>query len=136
MSALEPIRTNNSARRTRSRSQSAPSASSNRQPRLSRVFSAQHLDDHSHYHGHDERHGQQLEATSSEESDYTEKVEREEEKELGGNTGEESTEIREGIVNERDVEAPLERIKSTRSVKDPNLVSMSQLQRMVVLILA
>lgn len=122
MSQIEPIKTNTSNCR-RSRSKSAHSEASARPPYLSRVFSAQHFDDHSHYHSDEEKHGQQIDRTSTEDSDISEKVDKEEERENGGNNGDDFTETREGVVNERDVEAPLEKIKSSRSIKDPNLVT-------------
>lgn len=129
MSQLEEIKTNTSARKTRSRSQPEPSEASARQPRLSRVFSAQHIDDHSHYHSYGEHHDQQSESTSSDDSDCAEEVEREKDRETGDG------ELRDGVVNERDVEAPLEKTKSSRSVKDPNLVSTKAVQPKVIILI-
>lgn len=75
MSQLEQIETNTSALKTNSRSQPAPSEASARQPRLSQVFSAQHVVDHSRYHSYGEHHHQQSVPTSSDDSDFAEKVE-------------------------------------------------------------
>lgn len=122
MGDLERTNTDISSRQPRSRSEPVPLELDDDQHRLSRVYSAQHIDDYSHYHGHDERYGQQSEATSSEESDFSEKVEREEDSVARENAGEETAEVREGVVNERDVEAPLEKTQSSRSIRDPNLV--------------
>jgi hypothetical protein len=76
-------------------------------PELHRIYSTHHLDDHSVYHQH---------VDDSESSSDTD------------GTGEEIVdEVRFGIRDERDVEAStaarLEKKKSTRSVKDPNLVT-------------
>lgn len=119
MSQLEEIKTNTDARKIRSRSQPAPSEATTRQPLLSRVFSAQHIDDHSNYHSYGEHHDQQLQPTTSDDSDFAEDVESEKDRETGNG------ELRDRVVNERDVEAPLEKTKSSRSTKDPNLVSNS-----------
>lgn len=119
MNQLEEIKSNTSTRKTRSRSQPAPSEASARQPRLSRVFSAQHIDDYSHYHSYGEHQDQQLQPTTSDDSDFAEDVEIEKDREPGDG------ELRDRVVNERDVEAPLEKTKSSRSTKDPNLVSDS-----------
>ncbi len=129
MSQLEEIKTNTSAREARSRSQSAISEASARQPRLSRVFSAQHLDDHSDYHSHGEHYNQQLEPTSNDDSDSAEEGEREKDRET------DNGELRDGITNERDVEAPLEKTKSSRSIKDPNLVSTKVVQAKVIVLI-
>jgi len=123
MSQLEEIKSNASTRKTRSRSQPAHSEASARPPRLSRVFSAQHIDDHSHYHSYDEHHGQQSEPTSSDDSDFADQIEHEDDREAGDSVGDEYTEIRDGVANEQDVEAALEKTKSSRTIKDPNLVS-------------
>ncbi|KAL8832741.1 MAG: hypothetical protein Q9191_000078 [Dirinaria sp. TL-2023a] len=107
----------------RSRSQPSPLHGSDRQPRLSRVFSAQHLDDHSHYHGDIEpRNRASLETTPIEESDFSEKGPETEDREAGSLSGE-ANEVREGIANEGDVEAPLEKVKSSRSNKPADLVT-------------
>lgn len=124
---------------TLSRTRSRPSRST--APQLHRIFSGHYLDDHSTYydHHHDERDDEEAiddsESTSaqdtsesSDDSDGTvEEAQREKEREKAGREEEEEEvpEVREGIPDERDVEAgrlPLEKKKSTRSIKDPNLV--------------
>ena len=110
-----------------SRSQPSPLHGSDRQPRLSRVFSAQHLDDHSHYHGDIEsRNRASLELTPTEESDFSEKVPEEEDR-AARSLGDEVTETREGVANERNMEAPLEKVKSSKSTKPSDLVSQVRL---------
>ena len=91
------------------------------QPRLSGVFTGQHLDDQSHYH---KERGEAVQEWQIGESQSYPLASLE-----NGNDGmsqstiaEEPTENREGIVNEHDVEAPLEKPRSSRSVKDPDLV--------------
>ena len=48
--------------------------------------------------------------------------------------GEEADEVRDGIPDEQDLEARpsrIQRVKSTRSIKDPNLVSVPQMVLMI-----
>ena len=96
-------------------------------PRLSRVLIGQHLDDQSHYQERGEVFGEG-------------RVDQSQSYPLGnlenGNAAvsqstiaEEHMENREGIVNEHDVEAPLEKARSSRSVKDPDLVRISSSPR-------
>ena len=95
-----------------SRPSSVNSSLGGEQQRISRVFSAQHFDDSSHYHAANERVNADPEKQSDEgssSSEISEKIDQAE--------GE-----RESTVNERDVEVPLEKIKSSKSVHDPNLV--------------
>jgi len=134
MSQLGEIKANTSTRKTRSRSQPATSKASARPPRLSRVFSAQHFDDHSHYHSYGEHHSQQSEPTSRDDSEFVEKVEYEDDREAGDSAEDDYVETRDGVFNEGDVEAPLEKTKSARSVKDPNLVSMKAVPAQVIIL--
>lgn len=83
---------------------------------LHRLFSASFMDDHSyyHYHAHD------TESVGTEDDDLT-LAEGETEK-----TGDEE-EVRDGVLDLRDTESrlsKLERLKSSKSIKDPNLVSL------------
>lgn len=125
--------------KSRSRSRSRPSRPAS--PQLHRLFSAQFPDDHSVYH-HEDGEGVHVDADArslhktetdrrrssniSNDSDST--SETQEEKDDVPQTDNEVTyeEIRGGIPDERDVEAPpqtLEKKKSSRSIKDPNLVT-------------
>jgi hypothetical protein len=129
---------------SRSRSRSRPRRPDNAP--LHRILSSHFPDDHSVYHHEEgeggihvdadarslhktETHRRDAEISSSEEDDSSndvdEKDEVSEEKDSAAQ-GEERTyeEIRGGIPYEHDVEAPkLEKNKSTRSVKDPTLVT-------------
>ena len=129
MSQFEQPKTNPSTRQARSRSNSTRSEASAHQPRVSRVFSAQHIDDSSYYHGHADLHSEKLEATPAEGSDFCEKVAIEDGLGAGDDVAE-CSETREGIVNERDLEAPLEKTKSARSARDPNLVGTAKVGRL------
>ena len=93
---------------------------------LQRVFSAQHLDDVSHYHhgDHDAPHNDRDNDTES--SDESEKI-REEDNDDAAEEGEDEVpESRMGVPDTRDLEANLEKKQSKRSSKrsrkDPNLV--------------
>ena len=112
MSHLEPTKTYNSGRFSRSRS--ATLETSARRSRLSRVFSAQHIDDNSHYHSHDELRDQQLESPPTEDSNFSKTVEQKEDGEAGGNAGDEVAEAGKGAVNERD--EMLKRLSKRRRV--------------------
>lgn len=108
---------------SRSRSQHSPLHRNDRQPRLSKVFSLQHLDDHSHYHGDIEpRNRASLETTPTEESDFSEKIQEPEDKKAAC-LGDEAAGVRKGVADERDLEAPLEKVKSAKSVKPSDLVT-------------
>ncbi|KAL8826636.1 MAG: hypothetical protein Q9170_007324 [Blastenia crenularia] len=65
------------------------------------------------------------EGASDEESDLSERVSRQENEELGDKFPEETVEVRNGVPNVRDLEAPLEKKHSAKSAKtkDPNLVT-------------
>lgn len=111
------------------RSQPVSSRGSDRQPQLWRIFSAQHLDDHSLYHGGTAPcNGASLQGAPTEESNISEKVDETEGWEAGS-LGDNIVEAREGVVSERDVEAPLEKIKSSKSIKNPHLVSPLRCRR-------
>ncbi|KAI4119372.1 MAG: hypothetical protein LQ338_007285 [Usnochroma carphineum] len=112
--------------KTASSSRSKPSKpSSPTRPEMSRVFTGQHLDDYSTYHGRESVFQQGDDSEGGEESDLSERVSREENEELGEKFPEETVEVRNGVPNVRDVEAPLEKKQSTKSsrAKDPNLVT-------------
>ncbi|KAI4191612.1 MAG: hypothetical protein LQ346_004712 [Caloplaca aetnensis] len=118
MADLEKVKTGTSSRSRPSR------PSSLNRPRISRVFTGQHLDDYSIYHGRNSGAHEES-GEEDEESDLSERVSREENEALGEKLPEEIAEVRGGIPNVRDVEAPLERKQSTKSAKskDPNLVT-------------
>ncbi|KAL8722560.1 MAG: hypothetical protein Q9225_000955 [Loekoesia sp. 1 TL-2023] len=107
-----------------SRSRSNSPSSLNR-PRISRAFTDQHVDDQSTYHGRNSVVHDQKDGVGDEESDFTERVSREENEELGEKLPEETVEVRDGVPNVRDLEAPLEKKQSAKSAKatDPNLVT-------------
>ena len=118
MPELEPIKTAASAsskgvgaRSSRSRN------SSTSRPQLQHVVSGWHLDDHSVYHSNDEHE------SIEDESDYSEKVVKDENEKAENDGIEETSEVRGGILTERDIEAPpLEKRQTSKSAKDPNLV--------------
>jgi hypothetical protein len=138
MAELRPTRTGTSAR---TRSRSRPSRPSS--PRLHRLLTNQFPDDHSVYHHEDgdgvhvrsdadslhkteteRRRGVSVDDDSDSSSDagLSEKNDEVTPAESGETKIEE---IRGGVSNERDVEAQapqLEKKKSSRSIKDPNLV--------------
>ena len=94
-------------------SQSSPSRKDSTRRPIDRLFSAQHLDDHSLYHGgyHDDH--------DDGESEY-------EEDDVGSIKsleGEGLNEVRDGIPDEKDVEAPpISRKSTSKSKKDPKIV--------------
>ncbi|KAL8683100.1 MAG: hypothetical protein Q9186_000914 [Xanthomendoza sp. 1 TL-2023] len=107
-----------------SRPEPVQPSSQNTRPQLSRVFSGQHLDDYSIYHG---RASVQIDGgddhLADEESDLAEEVAKEENKELAEKLSEGAVEVRNGVANVRDLEVPLEKKQSSKSAKDPNLVT-------------
>lgn len=128
MPELQPIRTGASGRSRPSRAQSLRSQSSRPTANLHRFLSGQHLDDVSVYH---HEHDHQSDDNDEENTYSTDSLEEATEKE--GDTDareagvEEVPEVREGIPDTRDLEAgrpPLEKKKTNRSIKDPNLVSI------------
>ena len=89
---------------------------------LERVYTAQHLDDQSIYHPD---HIDSFEDDTTE-ADNSEILSEEEDEEAREKGIEEETEVRMGVMNEKDVEkgdTALEKKKSTRSTRDPNLVT-------------
>ena len=93
-----------------------------RRPDIQRIYSAQHLDDVSHYHGgdHDSNcHDNDIETVYSDEHDQ---VAEEDYDEAARKGEDEVPEVRMGIRDVRDLEANLEKKPTTRSIKDPNLV--------------
>ena len=114
------------SRRSGSRGSSPP-------PGLSRLISGRHLDDHPLYHGHQYNQEQQNEElfdddTSDDDTDPTEKDTQETGDIEPESSGDIVPEVRDGIEDQRDVEAGLKleksrTTKSGRSAGDPNLVS-------------
>lgn len=92
----------------------------NNYPYLSRVFSAQHLDDASSYHG-----GALDPYTPNydDETDTSEGLRKERDEEAIERGEVEVNEVRMGIRDTRDLGSNLEKKQTTRSIKDPNLVS-------------
>ena len=111
-------------------SRSAPTPSSAPRVHLSpgrhlqRVFSAQHLDDISNYHDGDHDSKEQDGNIETEYSDELEQVRNEDDDEAARKGEDEVPEVRMGVLDTRDLEANLEKKKSTRSIKDPNLVRL------------
>ena len=93
-----------------------------RRPDIQRVFSAQHLDDVSHYHGGDHDSNYQHSDIETEYSDEHEQVTNEDYDEAARKGEDEVPEVRMGVRDTRDLEANLEKKPTTRSIKDPNLV--------------
>lgn len=91
-------------------------------PDLQRVFSAQHLDDVSNYHGGDHESKYRDGDDETEYSDELEQVRNEDYDEAARNGEAEVSEVRMGVPDVRDLEANLEKKQTTRSIKDPNLV--------------
>lgn len=129
------------SRKSQSRSRSRPRRSDNAP--LERILSSQFPDDHSVYH-HEDGEGTHVEpdatslhkteterrdvdsSSSDDEVDEKEDSVKEEEKDEAAHQQEKTyEEIRGGIPYEHDVEAqpPLEKKKSSRSIRDPNLVT-------------
>ena len=87
---------------------------------LTRIHTGQHPDDHSYYHNEADHE------STSDETDEWEEVRHEDDERNLEDGIEVDREVRAGIANERDLEKNdkvLERKKSSRSAKDPNLVS-------------
>ena len=97
-------------------------------PPLEHAFSFQHLDDVSNYYA--DRHDYAQSDSESEDTDDLEKVRREDEEEAAERGEEEVAEVRMGVRDTHDLEANLEKTKSTKSrrssksAKDPNLVCL------------
>ena len=129
MPELVPIRTTGSGRSRPSRAQSFRSQSSRPTGNLHHILSGQHLDDVSVYH-HDHDHesddDEEEENTYSSESSQ-EVIEKQDNAEARGAGAEDVPEARQGIPDSRDLEAgrpKLEKKQTSRSFKDPNLVSI------------
>jgi hypothetical protein len=141
---MDNTRESPSKRASRSRSRSRTRRPDG--PPLNRLLSSQFPDDHSVYHHEDgeglhvdadarslhqtETERRDLETSSSSDEGSTNDVDQEDdasdEKDEAAHKEEKTyEEIRGGVPYEHDVEAapPLEKTKSTRSIKDPNLVS-------------
>jgi hypothetical protein len=113
------------SRRSRASHSSSPAP-------LTRLVSGNYLDDQSQYQGHryHEEHEEAVEhdEDSSDETDLTEKDTQDTEEDLQGSRESIVPEVRDGIEDQRDVEAgpKLEKSrtsKSGRSTRDPNLVT-------------
>jgi hypothetical protein len=125
MVELEPIRSSNSRSPRTSRPNSTRSRSQSnrtREPNLTRIYSAQHLDDQSFYH-HDWNHEEAPEVKGDDKSDETLNDGEKSPEDL---EEKEEPEDRTALANNSDLEAqgsaPLERKKTSKSIKDPNLV--------------
>ena len=100
------------------------------QPRLEHAFSFQHLDDVSNYHGDHHDYPEREEDDSTEYSDDLEKVRSEDEEEAARREETEVAEVQMSVRDIRDLEANLEKTKSSKSsktVKDPNLVGSTRI---------
>ncbi|CAF9903865.1 MAG: hypothetical protein ALECFALPRED_003017 [Alectoria fallacina] len=117
-------------------SHSAPTPSSGPRARLPRrqsdsasslhlqpVFSAQHLDDVSDYHDGDHQSKHHDADNDTDYSSELEHVRNDDYDEAAREGKDEVAEVRMGILDTRDLEANLEKKQTTRSIKDPNLVS-------------
>ncbi|KAL8659458.1 MAG: hypothetical protein Q9226_000417 [Calogaya cf. arnoldii] len=93
-------------------------------PQLYKVFSGQHLDDQSTYHARDSvSENREDHRTADEDLDFSEAIVKEDDKEARGQPFQETAEPQNGSADLRDLEAPSEKKKSSKSVKDPNLVT-------------
>ncbi|KAA6408368.1 MAG: MFS multidrug transporter [Lasallia pustulata] len=127
MPELQPIRTGASGRSRPSRAQSLRSQSSWPTANLHRFLSGQHLDDVSVYHHeHDHQSDDNDEENTYSTDSLEEATEKEDDTDAREAGVEEVPEVREGIPDTKDLEAgrpPLEKKKTNRSIKDPNLVT-------------
>jgi len=96
----------------------------NSPPGLARLVSGTHLDDHTQYHGHRYQHHDD-EAVDSESTDEINIADEKNGTEDDPEQADIEPEVIDGIEDERDVERgpKLEKAKSARSERDPNLVS-------------
>jgi hypothetical protein len=136
METLEKIRSRGAtvggASRAASRRSSRTGGSRSRPSspaRLTRLLSGNHLDDHGHYHHHPDEQGAIDDdgESSTEDEDVSEKDDEENLDTTDSAETKESEEIQEvrmGVADIHDVESgpKLERKKSTRRERDPNLV--------------
>ncbi|CAD6564492.1 MAG: hypothetical protein ASARMPRED_004439 [Alectoria sarmentosa] len=90
---------------------------------LQHVFSAQHLDDVSDYHDGDHESKHHDADNDTDYSSELEHVRNDDYDEAAREGKDEVAEVRMGIPDTRDLEANLEKKQTTRSIKDPNLVS-------------
>ena len=96
------------------------SSTGNNYPHFSRVFSAQHFDDASNYHGGDL---DPYTPNYDNETETSEELRKERDEEAIERGEVEVDEVRMGIRDTRDLGSSLEKKQTTRSFKDPNLVS-------------
>lgn len=94
-------------------------------PHLLHVYSAQHLDDVSNYHGGDRESKYPDEDDGTQYSDELEQARGEDYDEAFKRGEDEVPEVRMGVLDTRDLEANLEKKQSTKSIKDPNLVRVT-----------
>lgn len=105
---------------------SASLPSTTTRPELFKFFSSHHLDDQSTYYPRDSlSEPREDHCTADEESDLSESTVKEEDKEARGLPFEDTAASNHGSANPYDLEAPIEKKQSSKSVKDPNLVSVS-----------
>ncbi len=125
MPILEP---SSSAPTTQSSRSSAGRTRSNTANRAhqSRVFSAQHLDDVSNYHDGDHGSQHRDECDETLDSANIEMIRQEDHDGIEQLGDKEVPEHRNGIPDDKDLEANLEKTPTRRSVKDPNLVSVQR----------
>lgn len=123
MSGLEPTRSAPTAQPRRPPAGRARSSTA-AYPRLTNVYSAQHLDDVSDYHGGD--HDSQYRDHGGETSDLDnlEKARQDDYDDAEKYGDEDDSEVRDGVPNTKDLESKLEKKPTTRSIKDPNLVNI------------
>ena len=86
---------------------------------LQRVYSARHLDDGSIYHRNDEDRAGGTDSASASDT-LSEKAKIPADSDLGSD---EADEVRDGVLNENDLEKPLEKAETRKSIKDSNIVS-------------
>ncbi|MCJ1274476.1 hypothetical protein MMC21_002272 [Puttea exsequens] len=87
------------------------------------MYSAQHLDDVSNYHWGDQEAYYPEDDDASDESEEPEKVRHEGDQNAREHGLEAVGEVRMGVRDERDIGVDLGKKQSTRSIKDPNLIS-------------
>ena len=97
---------------------------------LTRIHTGQHPDDHSYYHNEADQISDTISDNDDEEVDADEQeiVRHESDPRSLAKGIETDREVRNGIANERDIEKneqPLRSKKSSRSIKDPNLVTFA-----------
>lgn len=123
MQSLEPSRSApNSSTAPEAAPLSRTRSATAKHPRLARVFSAQHLDDASIYHGgdHESRyHDGDIETRICDELEKTD-LEAQNDIHFHGESSNEKT--RTGVSEPQDLEANLQRKPTNQSVKDSNLV--------------